>query len=300
MVSLAMFIPPMLCSRLTDFSRLDDPRYLAEPKLDGQHTLALEVLVNAGRDELVRWGDWGWAARLTLTYRLPHRDAITIDEIVRVQHPQSFEIRRGHRAEVLCWGVLASGRLRLPVFLRWLTDGAMSQGDASADPARPSTRPEVVLLIGLPASGKSTFFRARLAATHEHVSKDLLGHRRGVTRTLRERVEASLRRGASVAIDNTNATVEERARWLALGRVRGARLVGYYLDAQVRDCVARNRARPSPERVPDAAIYVTAAKFKKPSMTEGFDDLRRVRVLSAGDFAVERIEPTPESSPDPA
>jgi ATP-dependent DNA ligase len=30
------FIPPMLCSRLQDAACLTDPRYVAEPKLDGQ------------------------------------------------------------------------------------------------------------------------------------------------------------------------------------------------------------------------------------------------------------------------
>ncbi len=30
------FIPPMLCSRLQEVARLADPRYVAEPKLDGQ------------------------------------------------------------------------------------------------------------------------------------------------------------------------------------------------------------------------------------------------------------------------
>jgi predicted kinase len=37
---------------------------------------------------------------------------------------------------------------------------------------------ECVILIGLPASGKSTFFRERFAATHDHVSKDLLRNNR--------------------------------------------------------------------------------------------------------------------------
>jgi ATP-dependent DNA ligase len=30
------FIPPMLCSTLRDPRRLGDPRYMAEPKFDGQ------------------------------------------------------------------------------------------------------------------------------------------------------------------------------------------------------------------------------------------------------------------------
>jgi predicted kinase len=33
---------------------------------------------------------------------------------------------------------------------------------------------EMIILMGLQASGKSTFYRTRFAATYEHVSKDLL------------------------------------------------------------------------------------------------------------------------------
>jgi predicted kinase len=33
---------------------------------------------------------------------------------------------------------------------------------------------ELAILVGLQASGKSSFYRARFAATHELVSKDLL------------------------------------------------------------------------------------------------------------------------------
>ena len=40
------FIPPMLCRRLTDPRVLEDPRYIAEPKLDGQRT---QVHVRGGR-----------------------------------------------------------------------------------------------------------------------------------------------------------------------------------------------------------------------------------------------------------
>jgi hypothetical protein len=83
--------------------------------------LILEVLVGDGESELIRWGDWGWAARLRLTYTHP-RSGIrrTIDELVRVPDPESFELRRRTRADVLCWGILRpSGRLRHPVFLKW-------------------------------------------------------------------------------------------------------------------------------------------------------------------------------------
>ncbi len=31
---------------------------------------------------------------------------------------------------------------------------------------------ECAILVGLPASGKTTFYQARLASTHLHISKD--------------------------------------------------------------------------------------------------------------------------------
>jgi hypothetical protein len=83
--------------------------------------VALEVLVEDGNPELIRWGDWGWAARLRLTYTHP-RSGIrgTIDELVRVPDSDNFELHRGARASVLCWGILRpSGRLRHPVFVGW-------------------------------------------------------------------------------------------------------------------------------------------------------------------------------------
>jgi ATP dependent DNA ligase domain len=87
--------------------------------------VVLEVVVEDGESELVHWGDWGRAARLRLTYTHP-RSGIrgTIDELVRVPDPEGFDLQRGARAAVLCWGILRpSGRLRHPVFVGWVGAG---------------------------------------------------------------------------------------------------------------------------------------------------------------------------------
>jgi hypothetical protein len=53
--------------------------------------------------ELVRWGDWGWAVRLTLTYTHPHTgETVSIDEIVRVPQPDTFTLHIGASGTVLC------------------------------------------------------------------------------------------------------------------------------------------------------------------------------------------------------
>jgi bifunctional non-homologous end joining protein LigD len=82
-----------------------------------KHRLTLRVQVLSGSTALVKWGDWGWAARVKLAYTHPRTGAATtIDELVRVTDSEGWTLRLGE-ADVLCWGILPSGRLRHPVFV---------------------------------------------------------------------------------------------------------------------------------------------------------------------------------------
>jgi predicted kinase len=144
---------------------------------------------------------------------------------------------------------------------------------------------ELVIFIGLQASGKSTFFRERFAATHELVSKDLFPNNRNRNRRQAQLIEVALGVGSSVVVDNTNPTVEDRQSLLRLGREHGAKIVGYYFESTARECVERNRLRAGKAKVPDVAIYATAKKLVPPSYSEGFDELFRVR-LTGSSFEV--------------
>jgi predicted kinase len=144
---------------------------------------------------------------------------------------------------------------------------------------------ELVIFVGLQASGKTTFFRERFAATHEHVSKDLFPNNRNRNRRQEKLIGAALSAGSPVVVDNTNPTVEDRRTLIELGREHGAKIVGYYFESTARECVERNRLRAGKEKVPDVAIYATAKKLVPPSYPEGFDELFRVCV--AGDHAFE-------------
>ncbi len=145
---------------------------------------------------------------------------------------------------------------------------------------------ELVVFVGLQASGKSTFYRERFAATHEHVSKDLFPNNRNPSRRQGQLIEAALSAGTPVVVDNTNPTVEDRRAIVALGREHGARISGYYFDSGVRRCIERNRRRTGKARVPDVAIYATAKRLVPPSPAEGFDELFRVRLTAGGAFEV--------------
>lgn len=148
-------------------------------------------------------------------------------------------------------------------------------------------------MIGLQASGKSTFVQERFGDAYTVVSKDLMRNSRRPEHRQRELIRDALARGESVVVDNTNPRLEDRLPLIGIARGQGARVVGYFFEPAVRTSVARNRAREGPARVPDVAIFATAKKMKRPSPEEGFDQLFLVRSLPG-----ERFEITPWSDSD--
>jgi predicted kinase len=145
---------------------------------------------------------------------------------------------------------------------------------------------ELVLFVGLQGSGKSSFYRQRLADTHALVSKDLWPHARGREARQRRLIAEALAAGRPVAVDNTNPTAEGRAPLIALAKAHGARVVGYAFEARLEECLARNALRQGRARVPEVALYATRKVLQWPGLPEGFDALYRVRLLEEGGFAV--------------
>lgn len=138
---------------------------------------------------------------------------------------------------------------------------------------------DVIIFVGLQAAGKSTYYHTHLAATHVHVSKDLMKNARNRDRRQEEQIREALGAGRSVVVDNTNPTPFERAPVVALAREYGARIVAYHFETQVGDALARNRLREGRARVPDIAIYRTSKKLVPPSLGEGFDEVHIIAPL---------------------
>jgi predicted kinase len=140
---------------------------------------------------------------------------------------------------------------------------------------------ELIVFVGLPGSGKTTYYRAHFAATHAHVSKDLWPNAaRRDDRQARE-IDAALGGGKSVVVDNTNPSRNVRAPLVALGRRHGARIVAVYFETEVRTAIMRNRLREGRERVPNVAIFTTKKKLVPPALDEGFDEVRVVALVKA-------------------
>jgi len=136
---------------------------------------------------------------------------------------------------------------------------------------------ELVILVGLPGAGKTAFFRERFAATHVHVSRDLLRNRRDKQARQRALIADALAADRSVVVDNVNATVDNRAALVEVGRRHGASISCYLLTTDVGECFRRNRERVGRARVPNVAIAAAAKRWQRPTRSEGFDRLAEVR-----------------------
>ncbi|GAA4934127.1 hypothetical protein GCM10023237_65530 [Streptomyces coeruleoprunus] len=145
----------------------------------------------------------------------------------------------------------------------------------------------MAVLVGLQASGKSTFYEQCLSERYGLVSKDLFprGARNKQRRQMRL-VEDAVAAGRSVAVDNTNPSPEEWGPLLELAHAYGATVTAYWFPPDVTGSLRRNALREGRDRVPDIGVLATMKRLRKPSPDDGFDTVREVRFDGRGGFDV--------------
>lgn len=142
---------------------------------------------------------------------------------------------------------------------------------------------EVIIFIGIQATGKSTFYKENFFKSHMHINLDMLK-----TRT-RENIfiEGCIRAKQPFVVDNTNSTIEDRKKYIDIAKEAGFSVIGYYFQSNIKDAIARNENRTGKECVPARGIGGTYKKLVLPAYDEGFDKLYYVSIGEDNNFIVE-------------
>ena len=155
----------------------------------------------------------------------------------------------------------------------------------AADAAPRKPKGVVVLAIGLPGSGKSSWFkRHNINPLSSDTLRQLLfddpteqRFQDLVFSNLRSMLKARLiARRPMNYVDATNLSTHDRQGWIRMARDFGYEVHGVYFDVPVEVCMERNLRR---ERVvPEDVMRRMASKLRSPSFEEGFAKITVVRV----------------------
>jgi predicted kinase len=149
--------------------------------------------------------------------------------------------------------------------------------------AKTISKPRIVLLVGLPGSGKSTWAAGKTGVLSSDALRELLAddpdnqtiHAR-VFRVLRDLLKHRLELKRPVTyVDATNLSPYEREPYVKLAHRFESKIEAIFFDVPVEECIRRNRGRM--RVVPDEVIRKMAAKLVKPSPKEGFSRVAVIR-----------------------
>jgi bifunctional polynucleotide phosphatase/kinase len=137
---------------------------------------------------------------------------------------------------------------------------------------------ELILMVGPPASGKSTFSKRYLIPhNYVHVNRDTLQTQEKCLKA----VEKALEEGKSVVVDNTNPSKKARADFLNLARKlkqNKIKIRCFKMNTQLDLChhlnyVRQNMTSGKIRRIPDVAYNIYKINYEEPHKSEGLDEI---------------------------
>eukprot|EP01091_Cochliopodium_minus_P020133 TRINITY_DN869_c2_g1_i1.p1 TRINITY_DN869_c2_g1~~TRINITY_DN869_c2_g1_i1.p1 ORF type:complete len:412 (+),score=131.78 TRINITY_DN869_c2_g1_i1:64-1299(+) len=136
-----------------------------------------------------------------------------------------------------------------------------------------SDKQELILFVGSPAAGKSTFFRKHFEPKgYSWVNRDTLKTQAKCLKTATDEIK----KGKSVVIDNTNPESKTRAEYIKLAEKNEIPVRCFYFDTPREIADHMNFFREKligTRRVPAIGFNMFKSKFEEPSTDEGIDEI---------------------------
>ena len=147
-------------------------------------------------------------------------------------------------------------------------------------------KPKLVLMVGLPGSGKSTYAMTKFSKGYtilssDSIRKELFGdegsqeNNKLVFETLYSHMVDALKHKRNVVVDATNINVKTRL-W-TLERVKDMKIkrIAILLETDIETCKERDKKRT--RKVEDYVIERYAKEFEAPTKAEGFDKIKKIK-----------------------
>ena len=130
---------------------------------------------------------------------------------------------------------------------------------------------EIIVLVALPASGKTTLASGLGDDIVEVVDGDSLKTSTAVVAKVRSLQNC----GKCIIVDATNATLERRAPLISIAKEWQIPIKCIWLKVNAKTCIqrAKERHEKGGKKIPAIAIYKINKTFVAPSVEEGFDEV---------------------------
>ncbi|KAH8873706.1 Bifunctional polynucleotide phosphatase/kinase [Schistosoma japonicum] len=168
---------------------------------------------------------------------------------------ETFEMPKFNPTELLTNGIHENNNSKLPIIHR-------------------PTKPELILMVGYPASGKSHFCNQVLIPLgYEVISRDNIGTWQKCVQAVEQATSKSL----PVVVDNTNMDVESRARYIKIAKVWDIPVRCFIMETTIEHAQHNERFRSltnlSHKPISQMVFNMMRSKYEKPTIEEGYQEI---------------------------